>query len=341
MTSKLAKQAVRSGMTAIVATMLALALAPSGAAAAACPLVIVKCGCTISSSGNYTLNGPNPMLLTSTEGTTCVHIKVSNVTLTGGPTLQGPGSKSSTIGVYIDIFAKKVTLQSVQAMDFGQGILIDGPNATVQQATTSFNNKGTVVNGAYTLLIQQSSQRDDAAGIQINASAKNFGMMSGKAVGATGAGIVLNGVSGAFLNSIMADDDASFGIWLKDASNNLITGFEAEDNGVAGVYLGCNADGPNGKSSCATGSNGNTLVGPVYASPPSVVSYTGALLLQQSYGIAVGKGNLDNHFLIIMGMGNIVDDALDENPNCGSNRWLVNDLATSSPAKNTTYTCLN
>ena len=342
MMSNLIKQAIRGAMAAIAATMLALAMAPSGAAAAACPLMIVKCGCMISSSGNYMLNGPNPMLLKSTEGTVCVHITADDVTLTGGSTLKGPGSKTDTVGVHVDIFAHRVTLQSVEVTGFGRGILIDGPNATVQEAVTSLNNRGTVVNGTHALLVKHSSQQDGAAGVQVNDTAKNFGMMSGTASDASGTGIVLNGASGAFLNSIVANENSSFGIWLKNATNNLITGFETEDNGTAGVYLGCNADGPNGKSSCATGSNGNTLVGPVFESSPSIVSSTGNLLLpQQSYGIAVGLGNLDNHFLVITGMGNVVDDALDENPNCGTNRWLVNDLKTSSPAKTTTYTCLN
>jgi hypothetical protein len=276
---------------------------------------------------------------------TCVHITASDVTLSGvGILIQGPGAKTATIGVDIDLFANNVTLQSVEAMNFGEGIHIDGPNATVRESATSSNNRGTVVNGVHALLIDQSSQRDGAAGIQVNASAKNFGMMSGTANAATGAGIELNGVSGAFLSSTVTDDDGTFGIWLKNASNNLISAFESEDNGIAGVYLGCNAAGPNGKSSCALGSNSNTLTGDALPFPGtySVVSDTGNILqLQQSYGIAVGRGNLRNHILNIMGTGNVVDDALDENPNCGNNRWTLNNFTKSSPAKNTSFTCIN
>jgi hypothetical protein len=324
MISNLTKQAMRSGMTAIVATILALALAPSGATAGPCPPAILKCGCTISASGSYTLGGPNPMLLKPTDGSICVHITASAVTLTGGPTLQGPGSKTSTIGVQVDIFANKVTLQSVEATNFGRGILIDGPNATVRESATSFNNKGTVVNGTHALLIEPSSSRDGAAGIEVNVTAKNFVMMSGAANEATGAGIELNGVSGAVLNQTVADNDVTFGIWLKSASNNLIAGFQAEDNGTAGVYLGCDAAGPNGQS-CPISSNGNTLTG-------ATVDGMGGVLLLQSYGIANGLGNQQNRFLSITGTGNIVDDALDENPNCGTNQWYNNTFTTASPA---------
>jgi len=40
-------------------------------------------------------------------------------------------------------------------------------------------------------------------------------------------------------------------------------------------------------------------------------------------------------------IGNVDDDALDENPNCGNNRWFGDSFTTVSPAKNTTFTCLN
>jgi hypothetical protein len=333
MISNLTKQAVRSGMTAIIATILALALTPTGAAAGACPPAILKCGCTIGASGSYTLSGPNPMLLNPTISKTCIDITASRVTLTGGPTLKGPGSAIETDGVHIELYAKRVTLQSVETTNFGRGIFIEGPNATVRDAVTSFNNRGTVVNGVHALLIGQSSNRDGAAGIQVNDKAKNFEMTSSTANEATGAGIVLYGVSGAVLNSVVAQDNVIFGIWLRNASNNLLTSFDTEDNGTAGVYLGCKAGGPNGQS-CPISSSGNTISG-------GLVGDMGGLLLQQSYGIAVGKGNQNNELIGIEGTGNVIDDALDENPNCADNRWLQNSFTTTSPAKNTTSTCLN
>jgi len=329
MISNLTKQAMRSGITAIVATMLALTLAPTGAAAGPCPTAILKCGCTIGSPGTYTLSGPNPMLLNPTISKTCIDITASRVTLTGGPTLKGPGSSAiKTVGVHIEKYANRVTLQSVEATNFGQGIFIEGTNATVRDAVTSFNNQGTVVDGDHALLIEQSSNRDGTAGIEVDAKGKNFVMMSGAANGATGAGIVLYGVSGAVLSSVVAKDNVTFGIWLRRASNNLISAFDTEDNGTAGVYLGCNPAGPNGQL-CPISSDGNTLVG---ATSYSVVSNMG-ILLQQSYGIAVGKGNQNNHILYIMGTGNNVDDALDENPSCGTNRWLSDTFTTASPVQ--------
>jgi hypothetical protein len=70
---------------------------------------------------------------------------------------------------------------------------------------------------------------------------------------------------------------------------------------------------------------GNTVSG-------GIVSYMGGLLLQQSYGVAVGKGNKNNVLVNITGGGNVIDDGLDENPSCGTNRWIGDDLTTTNPA---------
>jgi len=325
-----------SGLGALA--MLAVALAPSGAAAAACALSILNCGCTISSPGNYTLTGSNPMNSTGT----CVDITASHVTLTGGPAIKGPGSTTPTFGVHIEPTANKVTLESVLAENFGQGIRVDGPNTSTFLVETTGNNKGTVVNGANAFLIEEISVSDNVAGIQVNPTATDFVMVIGEAVNDTGVGIKLNGVSGAFIDEAVAQGDGTFGIWLQSASNNVISGFTAESNGVAGVYLGCNAAGPNG-TACPPGvpsSNGNSLMGSVYGSKNSVVTNTGSPH-NQLFGIAVGLGNLHNHFLTITGTGNVDDDALDENTNCGNNRWFSDSFTKSSPPKGTTVFCLN
>jgi hypothetical protein len=331
-------KAFSTGVIGLFAAVMLAALSPLKVGAAVCPLAILTCGCTISSPGSYTLSGASPMKSTGT----CVDITASNVTLEGGPTIEGPGADTPTFGVHIEPSANKVILESVTAEDFGQGIRIDGPNATTFIVLTKLNNKGTVVNGANAFLIEEISEEDNAVGIQVNATATNFVMVIGEALEEAGAGIELNGVSGAFLSEAVAEGDGTFGIWLKSASDNVISGFESEDNGVAGVYLGCNAAGPDG-TACPAGqspSNSNSLMGSVYGSTNSIVSNTGSPL-NQRYGIAVGLGNLHNHFLTITGAGNVNDDALDENPDCGNNRWLFDTFTTSSPAKSTTFTCLN
>ncbi len=325
--------------SALLGTMLFVALAPSGAFAATCALSIPTCGCTISSPGAYTLTGTSPMNSTGT----CIDITASNVTLTGGKVIKGPGSTSPTFGVRIESTANKVFLEDIVAEDFGQGVRVDGPNASMVLVETEGNNKGIVVNGANAYLIEAISELDNLVGIQVNSTATDFVMVIGEALGATGAGIELNGVNGAFIEEAEAEGNGTFGVWLKSASNNFIAGFVSESNGVAGVYLGCNAAGPNG-TACPAGalpSNGNSLMGSVYGSSTnSIVSNTGTPF-NQRFGMAVGLGNLHNHFLLITGASNVNEDALDENPNCGNNRWFADTFTTSSPAKNTTFFCLN
>ena len=328
------------GIIAIIAlaALLTLAAAPSGAAAAACAASIVDCGCTIDSPGTYKLSGSSPMH----SAGTCVNITASNVTLMGGPALQGPGATTATFGIHIEASASKVILESIETEDFGQGIRVDGVNATVLNSSTGGNHKGVVVNGANAFLLDEVSEMDDVVGIQVDATATDFVMVSGEADGASDAGFKLAGVNGAFLDGAIALGNGKFGIWLLSASYNDFDGFTAESNGIAGVYLGCNPAGPDG-TRCPFGtssSNGNTLIGSVYGTVNSFVSNTGSPL-NQHFGIAVSLGNLHNHFVRITGTDNMDDDARDENPNCGSNRWVGDSFTTSSPAKGTTLTCLN
>lgn len=331
------RKALSMGVAAAFATMLALALTPSKAAASACALSIPTCGCTISSPGTYTLTGASPMNSTGT----CIDIAASGVTLNGaGMVIKGPGPATATLGVLIESTANKAILEDIIIEDFAHGVHANGPNFSTLDVITAFNNKGTVVNGANAFLLVEESELDNLAGIQVNASATDFVMVAGVAIEDTGVGIWLNGVSGAFIDEAEAEGNGSLGIWLKGASNNVIDGFISESNGIAGVYLGSNPLGPNGMT-CSPGacSNGNSLIGSIYGGKSSVVSNTGSPQ-NQRYGVAVDPGNLHNHFLDITGTGNVLEDASDGN-GCGSNRWFDDTFTKSSPPKNTSFFCLN
>jgi hypothetical protein len=332
----------RSGLVAIglgALAMLAVALAPSEAAAAACALSIPKCGCTITSPGNYVLTGASPMKSTGT----CVDITASRVTIAGAVEIQGPGSTTPTIGIHIEPTANKVLLQNIAFEDFGQGVRVDGPNASLLEITTIDNNKGMVVNGANAYIIGSTSVQDNLAGIQANSTATDLAMLEITVVQAAGTGIKLAGVNGAYLTDIIIVQCGTFGIWLQSASNNAVSGFETLSNSVAGVYLGCNAAGPN-DTACPPGvssSNGNSFTGNFFgSSSQSIVSNT-APPPAQRFGIAVGLGNRGNHFFGIEGSSNVDDDALDENPDCANNRWFDDTFGTVSPPKNTTPFCIN
>ncbi len=331
-------KAVSMGAAPAFAAMIAVALGSSGAAAAACVQSIASCGCAINSPGTYTLTGTNPMNSTGT----CIDIVASNVTLVGNSiSIKGPGTNTSTFGVHIEPTANKVSLLNLTAEGFGQGIRVDGPNSSLIGVTTTGNNKGMVINGANAYAFSDFSVADNLVGIQVNSTATDFAMIVGGGFFDAGAGIKLNGVNGAFIDSFEAGGDGTFGIWLKSASNNAISDFSSVSNGIAGVYLGCNLTGPNG-TACLPGvssSNGNSIMGSALSGTAHFSDVSNAT--NQRFGIAVGLGNRGNRFADITGSGNLNDDALDENPNCAINRWFGNGFTTSSPAKKTTFFCLN
>jgi len=322
----------------VVITMLLVISAVQDAAAVACGTTITSCGCTLSFSGTYTFSGN----LSALSGT-CIDITASNVVLQGFADITGPGSTSATIGIHIEPSANRVLLNNVTVESFGTGVRIDGPNAAVVDLLTRGNNRGLLVDGVHAYVLDQSSKSDVAVGIQINATATDFVMDGAQVEYESGAGIKLNGVGGAFLEDTVASYNGTFGIWLESASNNHLDGFIAEGNQVAGIYLGCNPTGPNG-TACAFGvpsSASNTLDGSVYGDRASLVNGATGIGFLQAFGIAVGRGNLHNRFLGITGAGNSYTDALDENPDCGSNRWFLNSFTASIPTTNTTFFCLN
>ena len=107
------KQAVCNSITAIVTTMLVLALT-TRAAEAACPTSITKCGCTISAPGTYTITSGFSTVATGT----CINITASNVNLTtpvSGFVFFGPGSNTPTFGIDIEASARNVTVGSPRA----------------------------------------------------------------------------------------------------------------------------------------------------------------------------------------------------------------------------------
>jgi hypothetical protein len=275
---------------------------------------------------------------------TCIDITASKVYLLGdgGPIIEGPGSTTSTFGVHVEATANRARVEGITAGAFGVAIRVDGPNASLLFDTTGLDRRGIVLNGANAFLANVISQQDADVGIQINPTATDVLGWYIQAFDDGNVGIELNGSSGALLDQAVADGNGKFGIWLLSASNNYFDGFEAQSNGVAGVYLGCNAAGPDG-TACPSGvpsSNNNGFIGSSYGTRNSVVSNTGSPH-NQSYGIAVGLGNSHNRFSLITGDANKTDDALDENPHCGGDRWYSNTFTRSNPAEGSSPLCID
>jgi hypothetical protein len=335
------QKALSKGMVAGFATLLPLVLAPTEAAAAACATKFLQC-CTISAPGSYTMGG---FLKAPANTQTCIDITASNVILdvnTDGGRVEGPGADTATVGIHIEASAKRVSLFNIETDYFGQGIRIDGPNATLDFVSAEINQMGIVVNGANALIAESyvtGNGSGDGVGIQINKTATHFAILESGVVDYNGVGIELNGVSEGVLDGSSTYYNGTFGIWLNGASNNVITNFKSDNNGIAGVYLGCSPAGPDGDASCPSNasSNSNFVLGDELGD--STVESAGYPL--QSYGVAVELGSLLDDVLAVTGDGNLVDDALDQNPTCGSNRWLGNTFTISNPVQNTTDYCIN
>jgi hypothetical protein len=193
------KKAVSTGGGSVHNNARAGASADRGSAGA-CAKMFKKCGCTISSPGSYTMVNFTVFPLKSTG--TCIDITASNVTLNiNGPNLgfSGPGANTPTVGIDIEPSANNVTVVGLDPGGFGQGIRIDGSNATLYYESTGNNRRGIVVNGKNALLFASDSTDNEAVGIQINKTATNFVMAGGVVDGFSvqGVGIELNQVSGA------------------------------------------------------------------------------------------------------------------------------------------------
>ena len=118
------------------------------------------------------------------------------------------------------------------------------------------------------------------------------------------AGIELSGVHGAFLNNLTVTGSATYGVWLRASSRNVIANFSVSHNTTAGIYLGCFRSGGLLGKLCTTvppvpPSNGNILTS---VGDPS--SADGPSQPDQAYGVVVAAGNVGNRIVGIEGSGN-------------------------------------
>ena len=127
-------------------------------------------------------------------------------------------------------------------------------------------------------------------------------------------GVELFGSTLCSIQRVNADSNGTYGIWLLSSSRNVINFFEAQDNTVAGVYLGCQASsGPVG-GRCGASNNNRIYDGP----------QVGVASASQEYGVALDKGDIGNVISGINGNGDSTEDLDDQNAGCASNVWFNN-----------------
>src|ERR1700730_7525018 len=155
----------------------------------------------------------------------------------------------------------------------------------------SLNGRGVVVNGPAAILSTITADANTLAGIQVNQAAVGTTLLQITADSNFGAGIKLVSVNGVSLIKSDASANSTFGVWLKGSSSNFLWDFTAEDNSIAGVYLGCNAAGPTG-AACPPGTlpaSANMISGDLVGATNSVVSPSSPA--KQKFGVAIDLGN--------------------------------------------------
>jgi hypothetical protein len=305
-----------------------------------CISPIALCPCAIKSAGTYTILGSG---LIATPPGDCIHVNVPGVTLDlGSAIISSSPSATADIGIYVLANAAgavvKGTLNApATVMGFTNGIRIDAPSATLENLVAQSNSVGIRITGGSAYGSALAVHNSSLTGILISGSAPGP-YLTGVSVDSTlgFAGIELNGVHGAFLTNLTVTTSQTYGVWLLASSRNVIANFSVSRNTSAGIYLGCFRTGGTLGKACTTvppppPSNGNILTS---VNDPSTAD--GPSQPDQAYGVAIDAGNVGNRIVGIQGSGNGNNlfgfDALDGNPNCGSNVWTGNQFAIASPS---------
>ncbi|HLI81241.1 MAG TPA: right-handed parallel beta-helix repeat-containing protein [Candidatus Binataceae bacterium] len=260
----------------------------------ACPSSISSCGCTIVSSGYYELASDLSVTSASSD---CIDIRAANVNLwLDGHSITGMGGG---IGLHLlrsasNAFVEGLDLSSgafASIGSFTNGIQDDASAAVIAHTNVSYNsNVGILLNHANGSLVSDFSAESNAYGVELDASTL------------------------CSIQRVTLDSNSVYGLWLLSSSRNIVNFFEAQDNTVAGIYVGCQATaGPVG-GRCAPSNRNHIYDGP----------QVGPAAASQGYGVAIDSGSSGNVLAGIYGSGDATDDLDDQNAGCGSNVWFNN-----------------
>jgi hypothetical protein len=262
---------------------------PSGAQ----PAISIGSCTKIGKAGLYEVDAISGL---SSPSGNCIVIAASNVIvyLNGFP-LTGSGSGA---GVHILPSASNAFVEGRNAVisGFAVGIQIDGAKDLAENFTASNNtDAGVLLNNAKQAKLSNFTATSNSNdGLRIYKGSYNI---------ATGSlDIRING---------------RYGIWLLDTSHDSVGGFDAADNPVAGVYIGCSSTGPIA-AHCSP------------SIPPSKYNsiFDGTVMANeinsQQYGVVIDLGDDYNRITNISSFTafEIGGDLVDENPNCANNDWF-------------------
>jgi hypothetical protein len=259
-----------------LSAMLLIMVATGVANAQRCSSSITMCGCTIASPGDYTVDAD----LNAAQGLTargdCIDVAAKKVRLlTNGFAISGQGKGA---GIHLLPSADDVFLEGFGGMG------------------ASFRSTA-LIGWQYGLESEASNVVSDGF------------VYIGNTVG-----VLLKGAQDNSLNQSAAFGNLVYGYWVKGGARNQIRSSAGQDNGTAGIYLGCSSTGPTGRA-CEEDSS-TTSGNSIYESSGSSSA--------QNYGIAVERGSKRNTIVVNSFEGHTAYDFFDGNPNCDDNLWRVN-----------------
>lgn len=272
-----------------VLPLISVLLAVSATSVAEVSPQSVTAGTTLRKAGSYEIDAS----LTASGSADCIEIAASDVVLNlNGWPMEGGGGGT---GVHVMPMSANAYVEGrgAKISGFNQGIEIDGTGAVAEDFTVSSNGgAGVYLNNARQAKVANFTTSGNLDGVEINSGTGNV------------------------VQAATATTNTRYGFWLEGTTYNAIGGFEAEDNEMAGVYIGCSLTGPQG-AKCAAKvkpSNYNSIF------DGSAVRNSAGV---QAFGIAIDLGNSNNRVRGVMASFNSQTDAVDDNPNCGNNIWIA------------------
>ena len=247
-----------------------------------CAATISTCGCEITKKGRYDVTADLSAAGGLTPDGDCIEIQASNVLLNlGTHAITGPGGANTDIGI-----------------DVKHG-----------------SNNDTVLGGITTPPLVTEWQ----TGVYIGG---NNGVFSNVHADLNGvAGFELDGASSDRLTGWEANNPGgTFGLWIRNGTDNFVTDGVANSNGDSGIFVGCADVASTAGEDCkgAKKSVGNDLVNDVVDS-------------NKNYGIALDSNASQTVVNALSGSSNGFHDLFDDSPSCGSNQWLDDSGTKSDP----------
>jgi|GEM_PF-3900647 parallel beta-helix repeat protein len=234
-------------MVALAGVAVGAFISVSGVASAQCARTILKCGCTITAGGLFTLG--NPVANSASGAGDCIAIRAKNVVLNlNGYSITGPSNGTAKgSGVHILKSASGAFVEGLGATISGwaNGVETESTNGTIDNIVTGSNDKAGVflfkANNNHVTRI--SADGNGQFGIFVSASAQND-------IAASEASD--NGADGVLVGCI-ANSTGGCAVQSKPSNSNDVYAVASDNNGRDGIAVQFNSNRNNVANCSASG----------------------------------------------------------------------------------------